>query len=65
MATEKPRYSITVDDKLFEEIEDFRFSNRYQTRNQATIELIKLGLEKLKEKESTNRIKPVTFEDEQ
>ena len=47
MATEKPRYSFTVDDDLFEKIEDFRFNNRVQTRNQATIELIRLGLEAL------------------
>lgn len=45
MATDKPRYSITVDDELFQQIEDFRFNNRFQTRNQATLELIRLGLE--------------------
>lgn len=49
MATTKPRYSITVDEKMLEEIENFRFNNRFPNRNQATIELIKLGLEKLKE----------------
>ena len=47
MATDKPRYSITVDEETFEKIEDFRFSNRFQTRSQATVELIKLGLEKV------------------
>lgn len=47
MATEKPRYSITVDDDLFQQIEEFRFTNRFQTRNQATLELIRLGLEAL------------------
>lgn len=55
MATEKPRYSITVDDELFEAIENFRFENRFQTRNQATIELIKKGLEALKEKEESKK----------
>lgn len=48
IATDKPRYSITVDEELFKEIEDFRFNNRFATRNQATIELIKKGLESLK-----------------
>ena len=48
MATEKPRYSITLDVDMFKEVEDFRFEHRYQTRNQATIELIRLGLEALK-----------------
>lgn len=54
MATEKPRYSITLDDELFQEVEDFRFQHRFQTRSQATIELIRLGLEALKEKNSTD-----------
>lgn len=48
MATEKPRYSITLDTEMFKEVEDFRFEHRYQTRNQATIELIRLGLETLR-----------------
>lgn len=51
MATNKPRYSITVDDDMFKEIEDFRFEHRYQTRYQATIELIRLGLEALKKEQ--------------
>ena len=56
MATDKPRYSITVDDELFQQIEDFRFNNRFQTRNQATLELIRLGLESLKnEKEDSTK----------
>lgn len=56
MATDKPRYSITVDDELFQQIEDFRFNNRFQTRNQATLELIRLGLESLKnEKEDSKK----------
>lgn len=48
MATDKPRYSITLDDEMFKEVEDFRFENRYQTRNKATIELIRLGLDVIK-----------------
>ncbi|EOQ18627.1 hypothetical protein [Bacillus cereus] len=49
MATEKPRFTITVDEKLLKELDDFRFENRYSTRTQATIELIRLGLETLKQ----------------
>ena len=48
MPTEKPRYSITVDDEMLKEIDDFRFNNRYNSRSQATLELIRLGLEALK-----------------
>lgn len=47
MATNKPRYTVSVDDKMFEEIEDFRFKRRFQTRSEATAELIRLGLEAL------------------
>ena len=49
MATDKPRYTISVDDELFQQIEDFRFERRYQTRSQATVALIRLGFEQLKQ----------------
>ena len=45
MATKRPRYMISVDNKMFGAIEDFRFEHRYQTRSEATAELIRLGLE--------------------
>ena len=48
MATDRPRYTVSVDNDLFRQIEDFRFSRRYQTRSEATAELIRLGLESLK-----------------
>ncbi|MCL2697767.1 MAG: hypothetical protein FWE74_06775 [Oscillospiraceae bacterium] len=55
MATDKPRYSITLDDELFEQVENFRFENRFQTRNQATVELIRLGLEVIKNQEKKKK----------
>ncbi len=48
MATKRPRYMISVDDDMFNAIEDFRFERRFQTRSEATAELIRLGLEQLK-----------------
>ena len=51
MATNKPRYTVSVDDEMFKAIEDFRFENRFQTRSEATIELIRLGLEQLKKEQ--------------
>ncbi|MEG2857739.1 MAG: hypothetical protein RR994_03880 [Clostridia bacterium] len=51
MSTEKPRYTITLDDEMFQAIEDFRYENRYANRNQATTELIRLGLEELKKQQ--------------
>ena len=56
MSTNKARYTVSVDNKLFQQIEDFRFENRFQTRADATVKLIRLGLEvvekRKKEKES-------------
>ncbi|WP_371367882.1 hypothetical protein SRRS_16520 [Sporomusa rhizae] len=45
MATTKPRFMVSVDEDMFQEIEDFRFEKRYPTRSEATTELIRLGLE--------------------
>ncbi len=57
MATDKPRYSITLDEDMFQAIEDFRYTFRYPNRNQATVELIRLGLEALKkEKEDQSHL---------
>ena len=49
MATDKPRYTVSVDNELFQQIEDFRFEHRFQTRSEATVELIRLGLEHRKQ----------------
>ena len=48
MATDRPRYTVSVDNDMFREIENFRFERRYQTRSEATVELIRLGLEAVK-----------------
>ena len=47
MATDEPRYTVSVDKELFQQIEDFRFEHRFQTRSEATVELIRLGLQKI------------------
>ena len=35
MATEKPRFTISLDDELLELVEDFRFRNRYPNSTMA------------------------------
>ena len=56
MATENPRFTISVNQDLFRQIEDFRFENRFQTRSEATAELIRLGLQVWKrQKETQNK----------
>lgn len=55
MATEKPRYTVSVDNDMFQQIEDFRFERRFQTRSEATVELIRLGLEALKKEQAEEK----------
>ncbi len=55
MATKRPRYMISVDDDMFNAIEDFRFERRFPTRSEATAELIRLGLEQIKKEEETQK----------
>ena len=55
MATTKPRYTVSVDEDLFQQIEEFRFENRYQTRSEATVALIRLGLKQLKQEKSKTK----------
>ena len=44
MPTEKPRYTVIVDEELLRQIDDFRFENRYHSRSAATMYLIRLGI---------------------
>jgi hypothetical protein len=50
MPSEKPTILFVVDEETFEEIEDFRFNNRIQSRSEAVRLLVKEGLKNLKEK---------------
>lgn len=50
MSTEKPRFSITVDDELFKRLEDYRFENRCPNRSQAVVELIRQSLDEYDKK---------------
>lgn len=51
MSTEKPRYTVIVDEELLKEIDDFRFENRYPSRSAATLELIRLGMDAIKKQQ--------------
>lgn len=52
MPTQKPRYTVIVDEELLKEIDDFRFENRYASRSAATLELIRIGIEQLKKEKA-------------
>ena len=57
MPTEKPRYTVIVDEELLKEIDDFRFENRYPSRSAATLELIRLGMKALKKEQEQKKAK--------
>lgn len=57
MATDRARYTVSLDDELFNRVEDFRFEHRYQTRSEATVELIRLGLEAVEKKDKKSASK--------
>ncbi|ENY90408.1 hypothetical protein HMPREF1093_05510 [Hungatella hathewayi 12489931] len=50
MPTEKPRYTVIVDEEHLRQIDVFRFENRYPSRSAATLDLIRLGFEALEKK---------------
>ena len=52
MPTEKPRFTVIVYDELFQQIEDFRFENRYPSRSAAALELIRLGIEQIRREQA-------------
>lgn len=52
MPTEKPRYTITLDEEMLRKIDDFRFENRFPNRTQATLELIRMGMAALERQQA-------------
>ena len=49
MPTDKPRIMITLDDELFQKIEDIRYKNRIPSRSQATLQLLELGIKAMEQ----------------
>ena len=57
MPTEKPRFTLIMEEKLLELIDDFRFENRYPSRSAAAIDLLRMGLEQVGKKPDTGKEK--------
>ena len=53
--TDRSRYTVSLDSELFEKVENFRFENRFQTRSQATVALIKLGLDSVEKEKGKKK----------
>ena len=47
MPTDKPRFSITVDQNLSDAIDDYKYRTRAKNQTQAVVELIERGLDSL------------------
>lgn len=45
MATDKPRFSLTMDDYLLEMVENYRIKHGYSTKSRAIQALVKAGLD--------------------
>ena len=53
MPTQKPRFSIAMDDDLLQAVDDYKFENRVKSQNQAINDLVRAGIEELKRKEAS------------
>lgn len=52
MATEKPRFTITMDESLLEKIDDYKFESRIKNQSKAIVELVRIGLDRLEEQDA-------------
>ena len=59
MPTDKPRFTITVDPTLMQEIEDYRYNHRIKNQTQAVISLMQRGLQEIMETEFSQPQQPV------
>ena len=50
MPTQKPRFSVAIDDDLLKSVDDYKFANRVKSQNQAINDLVRAGLKELHEK---------------
>ena len=50
--TDKPRFSITLDEPLFDRLERYRYEYRFSTRSKAAVHLIDIALNELSNSDS-------------
>lgn len=58
MPTNKPRFTVTMSDEMLQQIDDFKFANRYKTQNQAVIALVRRGIEELERQDADKKMRP-------
>ena len=47
MPTSKPRFTIVIDDDLYEKVNDYRYSHRIKSQSEAICKLVELGISKI------------------
>lgn len=62
MATEKPRFSITMDNDLLSQVEDYQFKNRFKSQSKAIIDLVRCGLAELNGEEDNKKAPSISDE---
>jgi len=68
MPTEKPRFTITMDETLYNQIEEFKFNKRYKNQTKAVLALIEKGLsdyENVSETENSSGVDKSPPEDDE
>ena len=55
MPTDKPRFSITLDEELSARLDEYKFSHRIKNQTQAVVSLIEKGLESLRLEEEARK----------
>ena len=68
MPTQKPQYTVILDEDLLKKIDDYQFGNRFRSRSSATVELIKIAMQTLEGKDlnaTTQKNKPMLSEQEE
>lgn len=54
MATDKPRFTITMDTQTLDRVDDYRYSHRINTQSKAILELVQEGLKRVGADEATS-----------
>lgn len=51
MGTDKPKFSVIVDQALLDKIEEYRYVNKLRSKSAAAVELIIKGLDSVRKEE--------------
>lgn len=57
MPTQKPRFSVAIDDDLLKSVDDYKFDNRLKSQNQAINDLVRAGLAELQRQKDQGKEK--------